>query len=247
MKQLVCYLTAAFPSLSFSADLIAAMSESGVDIIELGIPFSDPVADGEVIAKANAKALHSGFVFDNIAQLAEKISPIVRVFVMSYANPLYHNNLDSVFANFAKSGISGVIIPDVPFEESAPYQQIAAKHHLSLVPFVAPTTPKQRVQTLVATADASAFIYLVAYAGITGAAKNEDLHPLIAEVRKHTTAPLFVGFGVNAQNAHQKAKDVDGVIVGSAIVSILLEEGSYAEKIRKICAICKTIKEAINL
>ena len=246
MKQLVCYLTAALPCASFTEDLVLAMSDNGVDCVELGIPFSDPVADGEVIAKANAQVLRKGFALGDVAAIARNVHARMRLFVMSYANPLYHNDLDSVFAAFAQSGISGLIIPDVPLEESAPYKQAAARHQMSLVPLVAPTTPPARVQMLTESVDSSAFVYLVAYAGITGAAKNEDLQPLIASIRTHCAAPIFVGFGVNAHNARQKADGVDGVIVGSAIVQILLQDIGDSEKIRNICALCKTIKEAIN-
>ena len=246
MKQLVCYLTAALPCVSFTEELVLAMSENGVDLLELGIPFSDPVADGDVIAKANAQVLRQGFAFRDIAKIAQNVHTHMRLFVMSYANPLYHNNLDSVFSSFAQSGISGVIIPDVPFEESAPYKQAASRHHLSFVPFVAPTTQLVRVRKLVESVDCNTFIYLVAYAGITGAAKNENLRPLIASIRASSVAPVFVGFGVNEHNARQKAEGVDGVIVGSAIVQILLKDLSHTEKIRNICVLCKSLKDAIN-
>lgn len=246
MKQLVCYLTAALPCATFTQDLVLAMSENDVDCVELGIPFSDPVADGEVIAKANALVLRQGFALGDVATIAQNVRTRMRLFVMSYANPLYHNDLDSVFATFAQSGICGLIIPDVPFEESAPYKQAAARHQLSLVPLIAPTTPPARVQMLTESLDCGAFVYLVAYAGITGAAKNEDLRALIASIRANCAAPIFVGFGVNAHNARQKADGVDGVIVGSAIVQILLQDISGSEKIRNICALCRTIKETIN-
>lgn len=246
MKQLVCYLTAALPCASFTEDLILAMSENDVDCVELGIPFSDPIADGEVIAKANARVLRQGFALGDVATIARNVQTRMRLFVMSYANPLYHNDLDSVFATFAQSGICGLIIPDVPFEESAPYKQAATRHHLSLVPLIAPTTSPARVQMLTESVDSGAFIYLVAYAGITGAAKNEDLQPLIASIRAHCAAPIFVGFGVNAHNARQKAEGADGVIVGSAIVQILLQDISDSDKIRNVCALCRAIKETMN-
>lgn len=246
MKQLVCYLTAALPCASFTEELALAMSENGVDALELGIPFSDPVADGEVIAKANAQVLQQGFAFGDVAKIAHNVHTHMRLFVMSYANPLYHNDLDSVFSSFAQSGISGVIIPDVPFEESAPFREESMRHGLSLVPLVAPTTQPARVKMLTESVDSNAFIYLVAYAGITGAAKNEDLQPLIASIRESSPAPIFVGFGVNAHNAQQKAEGADGVIVGSAIVQILLQDSSGSEKIRNVCALCKAIKETIN-
>lgn len=246
MKQLVCYLTAALPCAAFTEDLVLAMSENDVDCVELGIPFSDPVADGEVIAKANAHVLRKGFALGDVATIARNVHTRMRLFVMSYANPLYHNDLDSVLATFAQSGIRGLIIPDVPFEESAPYKQAAARHQLSLVPLIAPTTSPARVQMLTESLDSGAFIYLVAYAGITGVAKNEDLRALIASIRAHSQAPIFVGFGVNAHNARQKAEGVDGVIVGSAIVQILLQDISDSEKIRNVCALCRVIKESIN-
>lgn len=244
MKKLLGYITGAFPSVSFSQDLILAMAENGADKIELGIPFSDPVADGEVIARANLESLKQGFAFRDILEIAQKTSHAVDVLVMGYANPFYRIGLDRSFACLHESGIKGVIIPDVPCEESLPYKTLAKKHHLSFVSFVAPTTPLGRIPLLVQ--DSEDFIYLVAYAGITGDSKNENLDLIIDHIRKHSQTPLYLGFGIDQTNAWQKSRHVDGVIVGSAFVRILLQDLTYQEKIARISSLTREIKEAIN-
>lgn len=245
MKQLVCYVTAALPEESFTEELIIAMSESGVDIIELGIPFSDPVADGNIIAQANLQALKD-FNFESIAKIAKTIHPFIPTFVMSYANPLYFHKIQNVCASFAKNGVCGLIIPDVPFEESAFYQKYAHNNGLCLVPFIAPTTPKERMKLLLANVASKAFVYVVAYAGITGAHKEQDLTALLENAREYTKTPLFVGFGVDVHNAAKKAQGADGVIVGSAIVKILISDLPRKDKIARICDLCTIIKDKIN-
>jgi len=245
VKKLVAYITSSYPENNFTIDLAHAFKEAGVDYLELGIPFSDPVADGPVIEKANLKSLQNGFKIDDLFKISKEIAPVINTLWMGYFNPFYHKGLD-LFINQAKqSGVKGFIIPDLPYEEALKYKPQINEANLTLIDFVAPLDNKDRVSKIVK--DAKEFIYMVAYAGITGSGKSEDLSSLISNVKEVSNTPLFIGFGVNEQNAKDKVKDVDGVIVGSEFVKVLLEDKlNYTQKIDKIANIAKNIKETIN-
>jgi tryptophan synthase alpha chain len=141
--------------------------------------------------------------------------------------------------------VNGFIIPDLPFEEAKPYKPLIEKSGLNLIDFIAPTDSKKRIEQIVT--DAKKFIYLVAYAGITGSGKSEDLQEIIANIKSFTNTPVYVGFGVDQNTAKEKAQGVDGVIVGSAFVKVLLDDSlNGSQKIIKISKIAKEIKEKIN-
>ena len=245
MKNLVAYITTGFPSLEFTVDAALALAESGVDILELGMPFSDPVADGPIIEAANLKALQNGFKLEQLFEASAQITPHIDTLWMGYFNPFYHKGMDNFIAEANKVGVHGFIIPDLPFEEASLYKESIEKANLSLIDFIAPTDSKSRIEQIVTKAQK--FIYLVAYAGITGAGKSEDLQPIITNIKKYSDTPVYVGFGVYQHTAKNKVKGVDGVIVGSAFVKVLLDESlNNTQKIQKISAIAKEIKEKIN-
>jgi len=245
LKKLVAYITTGFPSLDFTVDAALALAEAGVDTLELGMPFSDPVADGPVIEKANLKALENGFRLDHLFEASAKIAPHIDTLWMGYFNPFYHKGLERFIAEARKAGVNGFIIPDLPFEEAKPYKPAIENAGLNLIDFIAPTDSKARIEEIVT--DAQKFIYLVAYAGITGSGQSEDLQPIITDIKTFTETPVYVGFGVDENTAKEKAKGVDGVIVGSAFVKVLLDESvSDSQKITKISAIAREIKEKIN-
>jgi tryptophan synthase alpha chain len=153
--------------------------------------------------------------------------------------------MDHFVSKARESGVNGFMIPDLPFEEGIPYKPLIEEAGLSLIDFIAPTDSKARIDQIVT--DAKKFIYLVAYAGITGAGKSEDLQQIVADIKSFTQTPVYVGFGVDQNTAKEKAKGVDGVIVGSAFVKVLLDESlSDTQKITKIAQIAKEIKEKIN-
>lgn len=244
-KKLVAYLTTGYPSLDFTVDAALALAEAGVDTLELGMPFSDPVADGPVIEYANLLALKSGFKLDQLFEVSAKITPHIDTLWMGYFNPFYHRGVDHFIAKAKETGVNGFIIPDLPLEEAKPYKPIIEEAGLNLIDFIAPTDSKKRIEEIVT--DAKKFIYLVAYAGITGAGKSEDLEGIIANIKEFSHTPVYVGFGVDQNTAKEKAKGVDGVIVGSAFVKVLLDGSlSDTQKIAKIAAIAKEIKEKIN-
>ena len=245
LKQLVAYITTGFPSLDFTVDAALALREAGVDTLELGMPFSDPVADGPVIEAANLKALQNGFRLQQLFEASAKIAPHIDTLWMGYFNPFYHKGMEHFITQAKTAGVNGFIIPDLPFEEAQPYKPAIEDANLHLIDFIAPTDPKERIEAI--APEAKKFIYLVAYAGITGAGKSEDLQEVISQIKACSTTPVYVGFGVDQNTAREKAEGVDGVIVGSAFVKVLLDEQlSDTQKIAKIAAIAKEIKEKIN-
>jgi len=245
LKKLVAYITTGYPSLDFTVDMALALAESGVDTLELGMPFSDPVADGPVIEKANLKALQNNFKLEDLFDASQKIAPHIDTLWMGYFNPFYHRGMDFFIEQAKSSGVNGFIIPDLPYEEAQTYKSKIDAANLSLIDFIAPTDSKERIEQIVT--DSKKFIYLVAYAGITGAGQSEDLRPIIKSIKEYTNTPVYVGFGVNETTAKAKARGVDGVIVGSAFVKVLLDEHlNNSQKIAKIAALAKEIKEKIN-
>jgi len=244
-KKLVAYITTGFPSLDFTVDAALALKEAGVDTLELGMPFSDPVADGPVIEAANLKALQNGFKLEHLFEASAKIAQHIDTLWMGYFNPFYHKGMDNFIAKAKETGVNGFIIPDLPLEEAVPYKPSIEAAGLSLIDFIAPTDSEARIKQIVT--DAKKFIYLVAYAGITGSGKSEDLQAIVTNIKKYSDTPVYVGFGVDQNTAKEKAMGVDGVIVGSAFVKVLLDESlSDTQKIKNISKIAKEIKEKIN-
>jgi len=245
MKKLVAYITAGYPEKNFSVDLALALKEAGVDILELGIAFSDPVADGPIIEEANLSSLQNGFKINNVFDISKEISDKIDTYWMGYFNSFYHKGIKKISEIAKNSGVKGFIIPDLPFEETLEYRPIFNKENLSLVSFVAPTDDEPRIKTVVN--NSKGFIYLVAYAGITGSGASEDLSQIIKQVKKQSQTPLYIGFGVNEKTAKEKSQGVDGVIVGSAFVKVLLDDTlNNTQKIQKISQMAKNIKESIN-
>ncbi len=245
MKKLVAYITTGYPDIHFTEDAALALKEAGVDTLELGVPFSDPVADGPVIEKANLLSLQSGFKIEDLLEVSENIAKEIDTLWMGYFNPFYHRGMDRFMQDAKRTGVNGFIIPDLPFEEAQTYHDSCKAHDLALISFVAPTDSKERIATI--TKDAQKFIYLVAYAGITGSGVSEDLSQVIRHIRESSSTDIFIGFGVNAKTAKSKAKGVDGVIVGSAFVSIMMDdELTYEEKLSNMQTLARTIKEEIN-
>jgi tryptophan synthase alpha chain len=245
MKKLVAYITTGFPDKYFTIDLALALAEAGVDTLELGIPFSDPVADGPVIERANLLSLQHGFRLDDLFEVSREIGPMIDTLWMGYFNPFYHKGVDHFIAKALDAQVHGFIIPDLPYEEAQPYKPAIEAAGLSLIDFIAPTDTPERIALI--AKDARKFLYLVAYAGITGSGQSEELAPVIDQIRQHTDTPVYVGFGVNEQTARDKARGVDGVIVGSAFVQVLLDDLlTPTHKIAKIVEMARNIKSAIN-
>ncbi|MDR1029116.1 MAG: tryptophan synthase subunit alpha [Clostridiales Family XIII bacterium] len=229
-KAFVAYLMAGDPAPDKTGEFIRALEKAGADIIEIGIPFSDPIAEGEVIQAANLRALASGAtldgVFGTLRSLKGEIS--VPLAFMTYLNPILQYGYDAFFARCADCGVSGVIIPDLPLEERDEVAGFTAVHGVDLIPLIAPTSA-ERVARIARAAEG--YVYLVSSLGVTGARRaiTGDIPRLVANIRAYTDIPVAVGFGVHRpEQAAELSRDADGVIVGSAIVSIIAEYGRDA-------------------
>lgn len=245
MKKLVGYITSSLPNNNFTIDLAYSMKEAGVDTLELGIPFSDPVADGPVIEKANLIALNNGFKLKDLFEVSSKIAKDIDTLWMGYMNPFYHYGMENILKKAEEFNIQGTIIPDLPYEMAQNFQSLFDKYNKSNISFVAPTDSEERIKEI--ASNSKKFIYMVAYAGITGSGQKEDLSQIIENVRKYSNTPLYIGFGVDEKTCEEKIQGVDGVIVGSAFVKHIIDNSlSNDEKIKKISALAKEIKEKIN-
>lgn len=222
---LMPYLTVGFPERDSALDLVPAMEAAGASLFELGVPFSDPLADGATIQRSTQRALANGVTMaDCIATAARLRERGVRapLLLMGYYNPLLRYGVDRACAELAAAGGDGWIIPDMPPEESGELRQAAAAHGLDLVMFVAPTTPEERIAQIVG--QASGFIYVVALTGVTGARQSvaANLGEVLARVRRHSDLPLVVGFGISMpEHVAEVARLADGAIVGSALIAHL--------------------------
>jgi len=245
LKQLVAYITTGYPDRNFTIDMALGLAEAGVDTLELGIPFSDPVADGPVIENANLKALRAGFRLKDLFEISCEITSVLDTLWMGYFNPFYHLGMEHFIREAKQAGVKGFIIPDLPYEEAQPYKPMIASAGLDLIDFIAPTDTPERITMI--SSGARRFLYLVAYAGITGSGQSENLTPIVEQIRRHTETPVYIGFGVTPETARKKAEGVDGVIVGSAFVKVLLNEDlSPSEKIAEVSAMAREIKNRIN-
>ena len=228
----VAYMMAGDPDRAASQAFLNALPEAGVDIIELGIPFTDPMADGIVIENAGIRAREAGTTLSSVLEMAaefRKTNDTTPIIVMGYANPLHHMGYPE-FAKAAKtSGVDGAIIVDLPPEEDTELRNAFEVHDLALIRLATPTTDAQRLPRVVA--GTKGFVYYVSMTGITGAAFTQaaSVTEQVAKVRKASGLPVVVGFGVKTpERAAEVAKDADGVVVGSAIVKELHENGPDA-------------------
>ena len=245
MKKLVAYITSGYPEKSFSIDLALALGQNGVDTLELGVPFSDPVADGPLIEKANHLSLEHGFKFEHLKEISKAVALHVDTLWMGYFNSFYQQDMDKLIPFAREIGVNGLIIPDLPHEEALTYADLFKSNNVANISFVAPTDSQERIKEVVSAAQK--FIYMVAYTGITGSGVAEDLQPFLADIKKYTQTPVYVGFGVNAKTAKDKVVGADGVIVGSAFIDILLKENlNYSQKIKECSDLAKIIKNEIN-
>jgi len=245
LKKLVAYITSGYPEKSFSIDLALALGDNGVDTLELGVPFSDPVADGPLIERASHRSLDNGFKFKHLLEISKEVAPKVDTLWMGYFNSFYQQDMSKLIPLASEIGVNGLIIPDLPYEEALAYSELFDSNNMSNISFVAPTDSDERIREIVK--DAKKFIYMVAYAGITGSGSAEDLQPFLASIKKYTQTPVYVGFGVNQKTAKDKVKGADGVIVGSAFIDILLKDDlNYTQKIQECSELAKIIKSEIN-
>ena len=227
---LIPYVTVGYPSIEATLKVVPLLASSGCDIVELGIPFSDPLADGATIQKASFYALKNGVTLQLCLDVAKQLSHKVNIplVFMTYVNPVFSYGLEEFCSACTGSGIDGLIIPDLPPEEGSELEAITQRQSLDLIYLLAPTSTEERIR-LVAERSRG-FIYLVSVTGVTGVRDRlpRNLEAFVTKVRKVATQPLCVGFGISTpEQARQVARIADGVIVGSRIIQLMEAEDDF--------------------
>ncbi|MBN2104717.1 tryptophan synthase subunit alpha [bacterium] len=236
---LIAYETAGFPSLTDSISNIRLLADNGADIIELGIPFSDPIADGPTIQASSHVALEKGISLEQILEIVSHVETETPLVAMSYLNPLLSYGQNHLFEDMKSSGFSGLIIPDLPLEESGDWQRKARENGIDLIFLVTPTTSAERLTALVKASEG--FIYCVSLTGITGArtALPPHLSEFIKKVKSLTDKPAAVGFGISTPDHVRQLKGIaDGVIVGSRIVRAMKNREDVGALVRGLKEAC---------
>ena len=230
------YCTAGYPQRDSTLEVMQALQDSGVDMIELGMLYSDPLADGPVIHAAATAALEAGANLPAVLEVGREIARRVPVILMCYANPIFARGIDRSLDLLVDAGISGLIVPDLPFEESDEIRAGCSARELAFVPLVAPTTPAQRMARIGETA--RGFMYVVGVTGTTGerASGGDGRRELLASARASTRAPVALGFGISTpeQAVQATADGADGVIVGSRLVRAAGEAARPADAVREL-------------
>lgn len=221
---LITYITAGDPSLEITKDIILEIEKNGADIIELGVPFSDPMADGPAIQLASERAISAGATLKKILTLVKDLrkETDIPIILFGYYNPFYTYGLKKFCSDAKKAGVDGILVVDLPPEESDELKIFLEKEKLDLVFLLAPTSTEQRIQLV--SKHGTGFIYLVSITGVTGArpGMTYSLKPLISDIKKNTDLPVGVGFGVSSPEQASEIADIsDAVIVGSALVRII--------------------------
>ena len=221
---LVAYVTCGDPDIATTRNIVLAACRAGADVIELGVPFSDPVADGPVIQRASERALKQGTSLEDVLRLAAEVrkESDAGLIVFTYLNPVLRFGVERFCAEAAKAGVDGALVTDLTVEEAGEYRRMMAAHHLDTVFLAAPTSPDQRLKAI--TAACQGFVYAVSRTGITGAQKQlaADAQNLVKRIRKFTALPVAVGFGIsNPQQFAEVGQFADAVVVGSAIVQLI--------------------------
>jgi len=244
-KVLIPYVTVGYPDVETTLKVVPLLAKNGADMIELGIPFSDPLADGVTIQQASFQALQNGVTTSTCLEVANKLRQQVNVplVFMSYYNPLFKYGLERFCRDCAKAGIDGLIIPDLPPEEGSGLEKLAQNNNIDVIYLLAPTSTLERIR-LVAD-HSSGFIYLVSVTGVTGARQEspKNLSGFISRVRKVTDKPLCVGFGIaSPEQARQIAQVADGVIVGSRLIQLIEQDPT----LRQAGDLIQEMKQAIR-
>ncbi|CAA9487865.1 MAG: Tryptophan synthase alpha chain [uncultured Solirubrobacteraceae bacterium] len=246
---LMPYLMGGFPDLPASTRIGHAYADAGADLIELGVPYSDPLADGPVIHAAGSAALRSGATLDGVLEVAGKLTGRLPVVVMCYANLIYARGLERFTRDLAAHGVSGMIVPDVPLEEAPLVRDACESAGIALIPLVAPTTPEPRLAAIGELA--RGFVYTVSVAGTTGErrAVDESIGALVARVRRHADVPVAVGFGVGEPAQARAVADAgaDGVIIGSRLVREVAEAVErQSDPAAAVCALVAEFAAALD-
>ena len=245
-KAFIPFITLGDPDLDTTEKIILEMAKNGADIIELGIPFSDPTAEGPVIQEANLRALKGGINTDKVFEFTKKIRSLVNVSLvyMTYANVIFSYGSEKFISKCKKVGIDGIIVPDVPFEEREEFLPYCEKYGIDFIYLIAPTS-NERIKMI--AKEAKGFIYVVSSLGVTGVRSSitTDISSIVKSIKEETDVPCAIGFGIQTPDqAKEMAKSSDGVIVGSKIIKLLHENEAEAPSV--IGKYVKEMKEAMN-
>lgn len=237
----IAYVTAGCPDMAGTLQAVLALETAGADIIEIGIPFSDPMADGPVIQKAAVMALQGGTTTAKVLEVVYEIRQTSQVplVIMTYVNTILNMGIEKFITAFAKAGLDGLIVPDLPLEESGLLSEVCQQAGIDLIQLVAPTTNQKRMTAI--CKKVQGFVYCVSNTGVTGVREIDysQLSPMLQMVRAETKVPLAIGFGIGTpQGARQAAQHADAVIVGSAIMEKMMDGGvkavhGFAQEIRQ--------------
>ncbi len=248
-KGFIVYIGAGDPNLDATHDLALAFDKAGVDILELGVPFSDPLADGLVNQLAAQRGLESGTtppkLLDTVAVVRKQSQIPIVLYI--YFNLIHRAGMEQFIADAAKAGVDGLLVLDLPPEESDNYEALMKKAGLCHIYLVAPTTPESRMELIVKRG--SGFIYYISREGVTGMQENvaSNLATQVAKIRAHTNLPIAVGFGIsNPAQARTVVSEADGCVVGSAVVNQIAEHGKSPELVTKVGAFVKSLGDAVK-
>lgn len=245
-KAFIGFITAGDPDVETSKKIMIKMAQAGCDLIEVGIPFSDPIAEGPVIQNANIRALKNNVTTDDVFDMVKEVQPQVNIpmVFMTYLNVLFKYGYDRFLQKASDAGICGVIIPDMPYEEKGELQSVAKKYGIEVVSLIAPTS-EERIKMI--ASDAEGFIYEVSSLGVTGIRSEikTDLQSITQAVKQVTDVPVAIGFGINTpEQAKEFSQFADGIIVGSAIVKLIEQYKTGAPD--KVYDYVKSMKDAIR-
>ncbi len=244
-KAFIAFITAGDPDAESTVKYILEMEKAGADLIEIGIPFSDPTAEGVVIQDANIRALRGGMTTDGVFEIVRKVREVSQIPLcfMTYLNPVFHYGYDRFFARCEELGVDGIIIPDLPYEEKEEVDGPANEHNVIVISMVAPTS-EDRIQMI--ASKAQGFIYVVSSMGVTGVRSEikTDLGDIVASIRRATDTPCAIGFGISTpEQAKNMAAISDGSIVGSAIVKKIEAKGRNAAE--DLAEYVRSMKQAV--
>jgi tryptophan synthase alpha chain len=246
---LIPFITAGDPDLKTTAQALRVLDQSGADLIELGVPYSDPLADGPTIQAAATRALQRGVRLDDVLEMVKDVSPDLKapLILFAYYNPILNRGIESFLKQIAGAGVQGLVVPDLPLEEAESLLKPAAEIGIEVVLLVAPTSPKERIEAI--AHQSQGFIYLVSVTGVTGMRTQLEsrVQDILQQMRTVTDKPIGVGFGISQPEQAKQVKNwgADAVIVGSAFVK-RLADGTPAEGLSAIGEFCQNLKSAIS-
>lgn len=246
---LIPFITAGDPDLETTAKAIEVLATSGADIIELGVPYSDPLADGPTIQAAATKALQRGVQLDDVLAIVKEVTPKIEIpiILFTYYNPIYYRGIETFLQQAKDAGVSGLVVPDLPLEEADILLKPAKEIGIEVTLLIAPTSSQERIKAI--AAQSQGFIYLVSVTGVTGVRSEmaTGIKDLLAQLQSSTDKPIGVGFGISSPEQAKQVKDwgADAVIVGSAIVK-RLGDGTPESGLKAIAEFCSSLKQAIS-